>query len=365
MKFGHILFPFLFVLFIPLLSHAQKNILNSIENVDTLENAVYYDQRIDRNPYRVWSQLQNSDQGHFRLVPKFQGVSLATYHVEGNKIILEKTERASVPNKLWIFPFYKLDIQVLPDLRTLFGYRTNPVRLKLGGILQTSIPLFRGFVLTGGIYLPVKNEIDDQPLSIRPSPIYINKFAKIGAANFLSLSAGMFYNDSYGFNFQYQHQNFKSLFTYGFETSLSGKYYYYPEIFKYTKAEQVLFLANTSYRFRKKDILLKLSAGQFLYADRGVKVEMINQFRKAEVAFFGISTKNGSTLGIKVSFRIWPGAIVETSKFRIRTPDDFSYNYIYTAGYKIGENYRLGYNLDEKLRQYHQSYWNNAFTKQN
>jgi hypothetical protein len=109
--------------------------------------------------------------------------------------------------------------------------------------------------------------------------------------------------------------------------------------------------------------LFKLSAGQFLYADKGVRLEMINQFRKAEVAFFGVSTQNGSTLGIKISFRIWPGSIVETSKFRVRTPDDFSYNYIYTAGYKIGENYRLGYNLDEKLRQYHQSYWNNAFKR--
>jgi hypothetical protein len=363
MKFGHILFPFLSVVFIPLLSCAQKNILNSIENVDSLENTVYYDQRIDRNPYRVWSQIQNSSSGHLSLVPKFQGVSLASYRVEGNKIILEETDKVTLPNKIWIFPDYKLDIQVLPDLRTLFGLRTNPVRLKLGGILQTSIPLFRGFVLTGGIYLPVKNQIDDQPLTIRPSPIFINKFAKIGAANFLSLSAGMFYNDSYGLNLQYQRQNFKSLFTYGFETSISGKYYYYPENFKYIEAKQLLFLANTSYRFRKKDILLKLSAGQFLYDDRGVKLEMINQFRKAEVAFFGISTKNGSTLGIKVSFRIWPGSIVETSKFRLRTADDFSYNYIYTAGYKIGETYRLGYNLDEKLRQYHQSYWNNAFKR--
>ena len=344
-------------------SQAQKNRLLAIENIDSLEHAIFYEQRIDRNPFRVWSKL-NADNNK-ALVPKFQGVTLAAYTVEKNKIHVDNTVKPPFPNWFWIFPFYKADVQILPDVRTLYGFRTKPVRLKLGGIVQTTVPLFRGLTLTGGVYLPIKNELDDQPLKIRPSPIFLNKFAKIGNANFLSISAGTFYNDSYGINFQYQYQNFKSLFSYGLETSLSGKYYYYPEALKYTSANQFLFLANTSYRLRKKDISIKLSAGQFLYADRGVKLEMINQFRRADVAFYGWATKNGSTLGVKLNFRIWPGSLVETAKFRIRTAEDFSYMYIYAAGYKIGENYRLGYNLDEKLRMYHQEYWNNALKREN
>jgi hypothetical protein len=344
---------------------AQKNIHNSIENIDSLENIINYEQRVDRNPYRVWYQLNKSNTKEIDLAPKFQGITLAAYSIKNGKVYVNNKVKPAVKNSFWIFPFYKADLQILPDVRALYGYTTNPVRLKLGSILQTTIPLFKGLTVTGGIYLPIKNELDNQPLRIRPSPIYINQFAKIGEANFLSITAGTFYNDSYGINFQYQYQNFKSLLSYGFEASVSGKYYYYPEVFKYTVPNQFLFLANTSYRFRKKDISLKLSGGQFLYSDRGIKVEMINQFRLADVSFYGLATKNGATLGVRLSFRIWPGPILETSKFRLRTTDDFTYNYIYTAGYKIGENYRLRYNLDEKLRQYHQGFWNNALKREN
>jgi hypothetical protein len=36
---------------------------------------------------------------------------------------------------------------------------------------------------------------------------------------------------------------------------------------------------------------------------------------------------------------------------------------VYSRGFKIAEDYRLNYNLNQKLRQYNRSFWSNQIIK--
>jgi len=68
-----------------------------------------------------------------------------------------------------------------------------------------------------------------------------------------------------------------------------------------------------------------------------------------------------STLGFNFAVPIPPGKIFQGKNARLRTTDEFRWEYTYTRGYKIGERYRVGYQLDQKLRQYHQDYLNTQY----
>ena len=71
-----------------------------------------------------------------------------------------------------------------------------------------------------------------------------------------------------------------------------------------------------------------------------------------------MKTTNGSTLGFNFAIPIPPGKLAQSKKVRIRTTDEFKWEYNYTRGYRIGERYRMGYQLDQKLRQFHSDYLN-------
>ncbi|ACT94564.1 hypothetical protein [Dyadobacter fermentans] len=71
-----------------------------------------------------------------------------------------------------------------------------------------------------------------------------------------------------------------------------------------------------------------------------------------------MKTNNGTTAGFNFAIPIPPGKIAQGRKVRFRTTDEFRWEYSYTRGFRIGERYRTGYQLDQKLRQYHTDYLN-------
>ncbi len=98
-----------------------------------------------------------------------------------------------------------------------------------------------------------------------------------------------------------------------------------------------------------------------MWQDRGARLELIRQFTNVELGLYGTKTGNGSTVGFNIAIPIPPGKLLQGKRARLRMADEFRWEYTYTRGYKIGERYRLGYQLDQKLRQYHRDYLNNQY----
>ncbi|WP_229254299.1 YjbH domain-containing protein [Dyadobacter sp. NIV53] len=157
---------------------------------------------------------------------------------------------------------------------------------------------------------------------------------------------------------QYRHDDLKSPWSVGLEAGLTGIYYYTDGGIYASPLDQLLLLADAAYRLSRPDITIKLSGGQYLHKDRGVRLDLVRQFTNVEVGVYAMKTINGATAGFNFAIPIPPGKIFQGKKARFRTTDEFRWEYFYTRGFKIGERYRTGYQLDQKLRQYHTQYLN-------
>ncbi|TKT87689.1 YjbH domain-containing protein [Dyadobacter frigoris] len=342
----------------------RKSLWLNYENttLDPANGKIYYEQRLDRNPlYGLWEMRKSlADNNIHEYLPMFQGIIIGNYKL-GSKItaaVPTSEERKTQRIKFLPHPGrYKFDFWIQPAFAAIFGYREQVVQSNTSVLLQTQFYLWQGMVLNAGILFPITNDMDGNPKIIRPAPIFLNQFFAIGK-NFVNASAGFFYNDQYGVNVQYRHTDMTTPLSYGLEAGYTGRYFYAKDGIHYSSFNQLLLQADIAYRLARPDVTLKLSGGQYLWQDRGVRVDFIKQFTNVEIGLYAMKTKNGSTAGFNFAIPIPPGKILQGRNARLRTTDQYRFEYSYTRGFQIGERYRTGYQLDQKLRQYHTNYLN-------
>ena len=336
-------------------SYAQKT-LKSLENSLKVDSTLYYENRTLRSQVINFSKLKAA--GFITGIPMIQGVPVATY-TQDSQGKIQVSEAAKFPKQLRpSFWKYKMDFVITPQFRASFGNPEKPVANQTNLLLNTNVVLPYGLSIYTGISFPLINQITDQPLNIRPAPTYLSQFINLGKYHYATWSAGLFYRDRFGFDIQYQKAHPASKISYGLDLNYTGFYYWYPNrTFRYTPFKDFSALFNTSWRWEKFNSQIRLTAGRFLYKDTGARLEFVRQFKKANIGFFGISSTNGSTVGLHLSFAIPPGKILENKYARLRTTEEFAWDYYYSTGYFIGERFRTNFRLDERLALYHRNYW--------
>ncbi len=347
----------------PGFSQQQQRVLDNFENlvVDSVSHQIYYEQRLYRNPAIGLLELKqtlNSPRS-VEFVPFFQGIPVAGYRLDSTfqTTLLTPKQRQAIYRTVPYGPRqYKIDFRLHPEITTLFGNKTDPFQTKTNVLLQTQLYLTRGLVLNFGVLFPIVNNYDNQPMNIRPAPIFLNQFLALDRRNYLSVSVGSFYNNQYGANLQYRFADLTKSWSFGVESSLTGQYYFPAKGIYYEPLRKIMVMADIAYRVMSKDLTLKLSGGQFLYQDQGFRFDVIRQFYSVEVGLYATKTSLGSTAGFNFAIPIPPGKIAQSQRARLRTSEEFRWEYTYNGEANIGTRYRVGYQLDALLRQYHTSY---------
>ncbi|WP_044198472.1 YjbH domain-containing protein [Dyadobacter tibetensis] len=343
-------------------SYSPEKLIVDYERIQKDGSVVSYEQRLYRNPFIGLFEMRKitADSLVDSYRPLFQGMPLGTYTWKDGLTYspLTRTER----KRLWSstkaplqLQGYKFDFYIQPYFTVNFGNFLKPVESNTSIALQTQLMLWPGMALHTGVLFPITNDLDGRPRRVRPAPTYLNQFWTQGK-HFVSASLGFFANDQYGGNIQYRHANLAGAWSYGLEVGYTGFYYYPRGGIYYDSPDQLLLLADISYRFKGPDLTVKLSGGQYMHQDKGFRVELIRQFTSVELGLYAIKTQNGSTVGFNFAVPIPPGKILQNKQLRLRTGEEFRWEYIYSRGYRIGERYRMGYNLDQKLRQYQVDY---------
>jgi hypothetical protein len=348
--------------------------------VDTLgsRKTVFYEHRLYRNPFIGLVHLDKVLRGPSEArrtyplpsapdyVPLFQGVPLGKYRLEEASVIFTPLTRAERKQYFSRNPYkpwrqYKWDFWLQPQIAANFGRRDKPIESNTAVLLLNQLYLTRGLALHWGVLFPLTNDLDTRPKIIRPAPLFLNQFLALGGADFVSASAGFFHDDQYGLNVQYRHAPFDGSWSFGLESGLTGEFYVTRGGVLYLPLDNLLLLADVAYRFPRSDLTLKVSGGQYLANDRGVRVDLIRQFTTVDIGLFITSSRNGTNAGFNFAIPLPPGKIVQSNRARLRTGEEFRWEYSYTNGYNIGERYRTSYQLDQKLRQYHQVYLNRQY----
>ncbi|WP_353717302.1 YjbH domain-containing protein [Dyadobacter sp. 676] len=338
----------------------RQKLLNNFENlsIDSTAGKVVYEQRLYRNPYIGMLEIQRAlaDSAPKELIPMFQGVPIGAYRM-GKRISYRIPGKDEIRTSRFLLNKYKLDFWLQPVFAANFGYREKTLQSNTSLLLQTQFYLWKGMALNAGVLFPITNDLDDRPRIIRPAPVFLNQFLAFGK-HFVSASAGYFYNDQYGVNVQYRRHDLAGPWSFGLEGGLTGLYYYTRSGIYYENMDNLLLIADVAYRLPQPDVTLKLSGGRYLAGDEGGRLDLIRQFTNVEVGLYVMKTNNGTTAGFNFAVPIPPGKIAQGKKLRFRTTDEFRWEYSYTRGFRIGERYRTGYQLDQKLRQYHTDYLN-------
>jgi len=177
--------------------------------------------------------------------------------------------------------------------------------------------------------------------------------------NFISASVGSFYNNRYGVDLEFRHANLSKRWSYGVATGLTG-FYWLNGLSLYNETlDDFYATADVEYRLPLENLSLKLTAGQFLYKDKGVRFDLIKQFAAAEIGLFASSTDIGTTTGFQFAFALFPGKIFRNRKVELRTTEEFRWEYTYNNVDPVAKNFRIGMpRLSDILRQYNQNFLN-------
>jgi hypothetical protein len=230
-------------------------------------------------------------------------------------------------------------------------------------LLQTQLVLWPGMALNAGVTLALINDLDNERKGIRPGPIYLNQFLALGRRNFLSMSLGTFYNNQYGFNAQYRWADLRKPWSFGIESSLTGFYYFPARSYYYELPNQFMLFADVAYRLPVHAITVKLSGGQYLDQQRGARLDLIRQFANVEVGAFATKLTKDYTFGFNLAIPVPPGRLAQGKHARLRTSEEFRWEYNYNGSANVGAPYRIGTRLDALLRQYHQDYLRSQVTR--
>lgn len=345
----------------------QPRLLANFENltVDSATNRVYYEQRLYRNPLIGLVELSQAlpSSAATEFVPLYQGIPIAAYRLSSSvdtRLLSRAERRDFARTNSFGQRRYKFDFRLQPEVIANFGFKLDPFQTKTSLLLQTQLYLTRGLALTAGLVFPLTNNYDNQAMNVRPAPIFLNQFLALDQQNFLSASVGLFYTNQYGAHVQYRWANLTKPWSVGVESSLTG-YYYFPRTgIYYEPMKNVMLLTDVAYRFNTNDITLKLSGGQYLYGDRGVRLDFIRQFASVEIGLYASKTTKGSTAGFNFAIPIPPGRIVQGKRLRLRSSEEFRWEYTYNgSGANVGYHLKAGNQLDALLRQYHSGFLGN------
>ena len=330
------------------------------EQVHVLETAdtvtVFFEHRLFRSPSQslAYAGLVADETRHVVWIPLYHNRPMGAY--EGGRLAyrgLSDEERAVFKAENSLAQGYRFHFRIMPDFSARFGNFDEPFQTKTNVILDARIYLLPGLSLQSGVLFPLENSLDAQEMNIRVAPTHLHYFVEPIPSHFLSLTGGLFHFDRYGLDLQYRYARLDKPWSIGLESGYTG-YYFLPPGSIYTEAfDDLNFVIDMEYRLPVENVSVRVSGGQFLFRDRGVRGDLIKQFATVEVGFHAALTQAGTTAGFQIAFPLFPGKILRGKKVELRTTEEFRWEYTYNNEAVVARQYRLGTpRLADQLRQY-------------
>ncbi|MFV8226332.1 YjbH domain-containing protein [Christiangramia aquimixticola] len=338
------------------------------EEEDTIR--IFFEHREFRNPghsiqYAELLMTDRTRDKNFLWIPLLHNVPIYVYDTQNLKSrLLSFAEKEFFQKNNKPFRNYRFNFRLHPQFSARFGYFTDPFETKLNFILGARIYLARGLSMQSGITIPVHNNLDNHGKKLRAAPTMLHYFAQPWNSHFVSLSAGTFYNDRYGLDLEYRFAQLDSNWSFGLAGGLTGYYRLYGLEYYSESMDDIYAIADVEWRTGIENTTLKLSAGQFLYMDRGARIDLIKQYPAAELGLFASHTDIGNTVGFQFAFSLWPGKILRNDKFELRTSESFRWAYSYNGFDPVAKQVRRGTpRLANVLRNYNEKWVKAVLTR--
>ncbi len=291
----------------------------------------------------------------FHLIPKNRDIPLVTISTERKSYSdfmegqiseetyadkIQITHHVSSPGEDHLFDYYqtskanrsiwKLDLLLKPHVNMIFGGSPDKCLTELNLIPELSLSPITGMKISGMILLSVVDEISSWNKPVRPGRIVINQTFRLPQNLFFSATAGHFDLSNYGLSTELVWLTEKNL-SLGFSSAYTGSYSYYEHVWEHLEMDNWTNLGRVSYKVPAWDFTASLDFGQFLYNDRGVRMNLSRDFGETTFGFFAYVTDEDKEGGFMIKFPISPVQKSSVGRCRINFPDSFTWTYRYSS----------------------------------
>lgn len=235
------------------------------------------------------------------------------------------------PMRSGTFARADLELGALVDYR--LGNLFDPLQIQTQLEPRLVLNPWPGARVRAGIAIPVQN---NYPLSdaspdlnrVRPGRASLDQFGWVSGLALFSFSGGYFGDNRWGASVGVARPLRGGEWLLDAQLDRTGFLAFMDEGTLYSPAEQTSGFAGVTYRPPlEADLALKARAGQFLYGDRGVELELRRSFDDLDVAYFAQHADGLNFYGIRLDLPVWPRLRASGVPVRVQPTPRFALNF--------------------------------------
>jgi hypothetical protein len=244
---------------------------------------------------------------------------------------------------------------VIPNWKVQFGDFDRPVQSNINLIPEVNTTFAKGLSFKGQVIIPVQNNfyVDEEGKKVRPGNITLNQFVRLKDDFFISFTGGFFNLNRAGINLDLKKYLLNGDLVLGAEVGYTGYYSFTslePEYYEDSKFLTAFFVA--AYTYQPYDATGIIRAGNFLYNNPGIRVDVLRQFREVKIGFFALISSGEVNGGFNFSIPLPPRKYCRINPVRVRPAESFQWEYKARGFPESGKIYTTEHSIFDMMLEY-------------
>jgi hypothetical protein len=198
---------------------------------------------------------------------------------------------------------FKVDFVVYPELKlkNLIITQIYQVLFNLSPAVEVS--LWKGMKLTGQVVFPIVNEYGDEFRQIREGYISLTQSVRLPHNIFLTGTVGTFNNDRWGADVAARYIFRDERFSIDGRMGYTGKSHFENWRWKVSPLKRLTWSVGGNYYWQRYNTQLSLKVEQYLLGEKGVRFDLVRNFRYASIGFYGMKVQHAGNGGLNGGMR--------------------------------------------------------------
>lgn len=269
---------------------------------------------------------------------------------------------------------YKFDYVIAPKFAAELDEFGDPVKLQIGLAPRLETSFGKGSLVKSEYIIPLVHrdfKVGDPVDPFRPGIININQTIRFPNSFFFSSTIGLFTQNRFGIDLEMRKYLFNGIVSLGTNFGFTGGARFYNKKYETSILEDFTWFLDADVRIPDYNMSISASYGQYIFQDRGFRIDVSRQFGEVDIGFFVTSTSSDKLGklkggGFNFSIPIFPSEYSEPAFARVRPDDYFSWEYDYNNFvYFHQKRYNTGNSIKAFIKRMQPDYIKREFSKYN
>nr|WP_300693215.1 hypothetical protein [uncultured Bacteroides sp.] len=198
---------------------------------------------------------------------------------------------------------FKVDVVVYPELKlkNLVITQVYQVLFNLNPAIEIS--LWNGMKVTGQVIIPIYNEYGVSYEQVRQGYVTLSQSVRLPYNLFLTATIGAFNNYRWGGTLDVKHVFKDERFSVQGRVGYTGRSRFENWRWKVSPLKRVTWYLGGDFYWPEYNTAFSLKVEQYLLGEKGIRFDMVRNFRYASIGFYGMKVQNAGNKGYNGGFR--------------------------------------------------------------